>query len=60
MKDFVDYEAVPGIEAQTDQEIDDFVKKYAESSYHLCGSCKMGRFFFFFFFVYFFGHSIES
>ena len=53
MSEYVDYEAVPGIDAQTDQELDEFVKKYAESSYHLCGSCKMGRYYFLLFFHYF-------
>ena len=28
---------------QTDGQIDDFLRRHAESAYHPCGTCKMGR-----------------
>ena len=35
-------EIAPGAEAQTDAELDDFIRAHAESAYHPCGTCKMG------------------
>lgn len=35
-------ELAPGIECQTDEEIDEFVRKYAASAYHPSCTCKMG------------------
>lgn len=35
-------ELLPGKNVQTDDEIDDFVKRKVESAYHPCGTCKMG------------------
>ena len=35
-------EISPGSNLQTDAEIDDFVRKYAETAYHPCGTCAMG------------------
>ncbi|MEZ7818614.1 MAG: choline dehydrogenase [Candidatus Azotimanducaceae bacterium] len=32
----------PGVQAQTDKELDAFVRAHAESAYHPCGTCKMG------------------
>ena len=42
---FDDYrgpELRPGSAAQSDQQLDDFIKQYAESAYHPCGTCRMG------------------
>ena len=36
-------ELAPGAEVETDAEIDAFVRARAESAYHACGTCKMGR-----------------
>ena len=36
-------EIQPGEHAQTDDQIDDFIRQHAESAYHPCGTCKMGR-----------------
>ncbi len=35
-------ELAPGAEAQTDAEIDGFLRGHVESAYHPCGTCKMG------------------
>jgi len=35
-------ELLPGKDVQTDEQIDTFVRHHAESSYHPCGTCKMG------------------
>ena len=32
----------PGPDAQTDSELDHFVREHAESAYHPCGTCRMG------------------
>ncbi|WP_299412069.1 choline dehydrogenase [uncultured Sulfitobacter sp.] len=42
-KPFVKHEIQPGADVQTDAEIDAFVTEHAESAYHPCGTCKMGR-----------------
>jgi choline dehydrogenase len=39
---YVGKEISPGIEVQTDAEIDAFVREHAETAYHPCGSCAMG------------------
>ncbi len=35
-------ELEPGAAVQTDAEIDDFIRSAAATSYHPCGTCKMG------------------
>jgi choline dehydrogenase len=42
MRDFAGEEIQPGSAAQSDAEIDAFIREHAESAYHPCGSCKMG------------------
>ena len=37
------HEIQPGDDAQTDEELDDFIREHVESAYHPCGTCKMGR-----------------
>jgi len=39
---FVKHEIQPGLELQTDAQIDEFIRAHAESAYHPCGTCKMG------------------
>ena len=39
---YVGKEISPGIEVQTDAELDAFVREHAETAYHPCGSCAMG------------------
>lgn len=39
---YVGKEISPGIEVKTDAELDAFVREYAETAYHPCGSCAMG------------------
>tara|TARA_R110000751_G_scaffold8041_3_gene32524 strand:- start:28003 stop:29652 length:1650 start_codon:yes stop_codon:yes gene_type:complete len=36
-------EISPGAAVQTDDQLDDFIAEHAESAYHPCGTCKMGR-----------------
>ncbi|MFT6103709.1 MAG: choline dehydrogenase [Paracoccaceae bacterium] len=36
-------ELQPGADVQTDEELDDFIRENAESAYHPCGTCRMGR-----------------
>lgn len=40
---YVDAELLPGCDVQTDDELIAYSKQYAASSYHLIGSCRMGR-----------------
>jgi choline dehydrogenase len=40
---FRGHEIQPGDAAQTDDELDDFIREHVESAYHPCGTCKMGR-----------------
>ena len=40
---FVAQEIQPGAEAQSDDELDDFIREHVESSFHPCGTCKIGR-----------------
>jgi choline dehydrogenase len=41
-KPYVGKEIQPGAAAQSDAELDDFIREHAESAYHPCGTCKMG------------------
>ncbi len=41
--DYADGEIQPGGAVQTDAEIDAFIREHAESAYHPCGTCRMGR-----------------
>jgi choline dehydrogenase len=36
-------EILPGESYQTDEALDDHIRRHAESAYHPCGTCKMGR-----------------
>ena len=36
-------ELSPGADVQSDAELDDFIRAHAESAYHPCGTCRMGR-----------------
>ncbi len=40
---FVKHEIQPGADVQSDAELDAFIAEHAESAYHPCGTCKMGR-----------------
>ena len=42
-KPFVKHEIQPGAHLQSDDEIDSFIREHAESAYHPCGTCRMGR-----------------
>jgi len=42
-KSFVKHEIQPGDALQSDAELDSFIAEHAESAYHPCGTCKMGR-----------------
>ncbi len=42
-KPFVKHEIQPGSDLQSDDEIDGFIRDHAESAYHPCGTCRMGR-----------------
>ena len=42
-KPFAGQELSPGASAQSDAEIDAFVRGHVESAYHPCGTCRMGR-----------------
>ncbi|RMD47768.1 MAG: choline dehydrogenase [Alphaproteobacteria bacterium] len=39
----VRHEIQPGPAVQSDDEIDDFIRHHAESAFHPCGTCRMGR-----------------
>jgi len=43
MAGFVDHEIQPGAEAQSDEAVDAVIRDHAESAYHPCGTCRMGR-----------------
>lgn len=36
-------EISPGLDCQSDEQLDEFVRNHAETAYHPCGSCKMGN-----------------
>jgi choline dehydrogenase len=40
---FVKHEIQPGAAVQTDEDLDGFIRDHAESAYHPCGTCRMGR-----------------
>jgi choline dehydrogenase len=40
--EYVDHEIQPG-KAETDAELDAVIREHAESAYHPCGTCRMGR-----------------
>lgn len=40
---FVKHEIQPGAEVHSDAELDAFIRDHAESAYHPCGTCRMGR-----------------
>ena len=40
---FSKHEIQPGAGLQTDDELDSFIREHAESAYHPCGTCRMGR-----------------
>lgn len=40
---FVKHEIQPGSAVQSDDELDAFIAEHAESAYHPCGTCRMGR-----------------
>ncbi|MEM9431750.1 MAG: choline dehydrogenase [Pseudomonadota bacterium] len=42
-KPFVRHEIQPGAALQTDAELNGFIRDHAESAYHPCGTCRMGR-----------------
>ncbi len=42
MQPYLGKEIQPGEDAQSDDQLDDFVREHAESAYHPCGTCKMG------------------
>jgi choline dehydrogenase len=42
-KPFVKHEIQPGLNLQSDAELDGFIREHAESAYHPCGTCRMGR-----------------
>ena len=43
MAPFVKSEIQPGLQVQTDDEIDAFLREHVESAYHPCGTARMGR-----------------
>ncbi|KIC50803.1 choline dehydrogenase [Tateyamaria sp. ANG-S1] len=40
---FVKHEIQPGAAHQSDEELDEVIREHAESAYHPCGTCRMGR-----------------
>ena len=42
-KPFVKHEIQPGADLQSDDDLDAFIREHAESAYHPCGTCRMGR-----------------
>jgi choline dehydrogenase len=40
---YYDGEIQPGAQVKSDAEIDSFIRSRAESAYHPCGTCRMGR-----------------
>ncbi|MFO7772076.1 MAG: choline dehydrogenase [Roseovarius gahaiensis] len=37
------HEIQPGADVQSDDQLDSFIREHAESAYHPCGTCRMGR-----------------
>lgn len=42
-KPYAGKEIQPGADVQTDEELNAFIAEHAESAYHPCGTCRMGR-----------------
>jgi choline dehydrogenase len=42
-KPFVSHEIQPGAQAESDDDLDNVIREHAESAYHPCGTCRMGR-----------------
>ncbi|MEP2639631.1 choline dehydrogenase [Roseobacter sp.] len=42
-KPFVKHEIQPGAALQSDDDLNGFIAEHAESAYHPCGTCRMGR-----------------
>jgi choline dehydrogenase len=42
MQRYAGAEIQPGMDVQTDAQIDEFIRQHCESAYHPCGTCKMG------------------
>jgi choline dehydrogenase len=42
LKPFRGEELAPGLQVQSDTDIDAFIRAFGESAYHPCGTCKMG------------------
>ena len=42
-KPYVKHEIQPGAAAQSDAELDEFIRAHVESAYHPCGTARMGR-----------------
>lgn len=42
-KPYVKHEIQPGADLQSDAELNDAIREHAESAYHPCGTCRMGR-----------------
>ncbi|WP_170331688.1 choline dehydrogenase [Ruegeria arenilitoris] len=42
-KPFAGKEIQPGADVQSDEELNGFIAEHAESAYHPCGTCRMGR-----------------
>ncbi|MEO0372178.1 MAG: GMC oxidoreductase, partial [Pseudomonadota bacterium] len=42
-KPFAKHEIQPGAQFQSDDDLDDVIREHAESAYHPCGTCRMGR-----------------
>ncbi len=42
-KPYYKHEIQPGADMQTDDDLDDFIRRHVESAYHPCGTAKMGR-----------------
>ncbi len=40
---FASHEIQPGAKVQGDDDLDAFIREHAESAYHPCGTCRMGR-----------------
>ena len=43
LREHVKNEIQPGANVQTDAELDTFIREHAESAFHPCGTCKIGR-----------------
>ncbi|HHI71608.1 MAG TPA: choline dehydrogenase, partial [Rhodobacteraceae bacterium] len=41
-KPYVEHEIQPGVDVQSDEGLDAFIRDHAESAFHPCGTCRMG------------------